>query len=67
MTETLMLNRTFSSRQKEMLGLVIWDFKGLEGNAHEDGKTGLVNHLLGPAENSPSHPASPLPLNLLGS
>ena len=38
MIEPLTLNTTFSERQKRMLGEVVWDFKGEEGNSHKDGK-----------------------------
>ena len=29
-----------------MLGVVVWDFKGEEGNSHEDGSKYLVNKCL---------------------
>ena len=29
-----------------MLGIVVWDFKGEEGNSHGDGKANLVNKCL---------------------
>ena len=50
--ETLTLNTIFSSRQKRMLRVVVWDFKREKGNSHGDGKANiLVNKcLLGQAE-----------------
>ena len=39
MTKILNLNIILSSRQKWMLEVVAWDFKGKEGNLHGDGQT----------------------------
>ena len=36
--EVVILNSIFSSRQRRMLGVVVWGFKGEEGNSHGNGK-----------------------------
>ena len=41
--EALSLNAIFSSRHKEMLLVLVWDFKEEEGNVHGDKSKGLVN------------------------
>ena len=38
MAEILTLNAIFSSRQKRMLGVMVWDLNREEGNLHRDGK-----------------------------
>ena len=41
MAKALTLKTIFNQRQKRMLGVVVWDFKGQEGNSHEDGKANV--------------------------
>ena len=41
MIETLTLNTIFSERQRRMLGEVVWDFKGEEGNSLGDDKANI--------------------------
>lgn len=41
MAETLNLSTFFSSRQKRMLGVIVSDFKGEEGNSYEGRKANI--------------------------
>ena len=41
MVEAANLNTIFSEGQRRMLGVVVWDFKGEEGNSHGDGKANV--------------------------
>ena len=41
MAEDITLTIIFSQRQKRMLGVVVWDFKGEENNSHGDGKANV--------------------------
>ena len=44
--EALSLNAIFSSRHKEILLVLVWNFKEGEGNAHGDESKGLANMCL---------------------
>ena len=39
--KVLTLKAVFNQRQKCMLGLVVWDFKGQEGNSLENGNANV--------------------------
>ena len=41
MAKTLSLSIIFSYKQERMLGVVVWDFTGDEGNSHGCGKANV--------------------------
>lgn len=57
--EALSLNAIFSSRHKEILLVLVWDFKEGEGNAHRNESKGLVNMCLLGQGQTRSHRVDP--------
>lgn len=41
MAKAFPLNTIFNYKQKRILGVVVWDFKGEENNSHKDGEVSV--------------------------